>query len=206
MFNLNNITKKDNNKDWPYRKLIIGPSGSGKTNYLLNSIKKDNNIINKIYLYVKDLEEPKYQLLINKREQAGFKNLNDKNVFIEYSNTNTLTLLEDIEDYNKKRKRKALTVFDDMVSHVMSNKKAQEILKELFIRCRKLNISLCFVTQYSFSVPKDVRLNCTHYIIFKLNNKRELENIAINHSADIDYKDTTQPVDKIFKKNFNDPL
>ena len=104
-------------------------------------------------------------------------------------------------------------------------KKHKKVLKELFIRCRKLNVSLCFLTQSYFSVPKDVRLNCTHYIIFKLNNKRELQNIAINHSADIDYKDfvkiyrdctkepyhfltigTSQPVDKKFKKNFNDPL
>ena len=70
----------------------------------------------------------------------------------------------------------------------MSNKKAQQILKELFIRCRKLNINLCFLTQSYFSVPKDMKLNCTHYIIFKLDNKRELQNIVINHSADIDYK------------------
>ena len=68
-------------------------------------------------------------------------------------------------------------------------KKAQQILKDLFIRCRKLNISLCFLMQSYFSVPKDIRLNCTHYISFKLNNKRELQNIAINHSAGIDYKD-----------------
>ena len=60
MFNLDNITEKDNNKDWPNRKLIIGPSGSGKTNYLLNSIQKDKNIIDKIYLYAEDLKEPKY--------------------------------------------------------------------------------------------------------------------------------------------------
>ena len=82
-----------------------------------------------------------------------------------------------------------MIVFDDMISHVMSNKKEQQVLKELFIRCRKLNISLCFLTQSYFSVPKDVRLNCTHYVIFKLNNKSELQNIAINHSADIYYKD-----------------
>ena len=75
MFNLDYITAKDDNKDWPFRQLIIGPSGSGKTNYLLNSIQKDNNITDKIYLYAKDLEEPKYQLLIKKREQAGIKNL-----------------------------------------------------------------------------------------------------------------------------------
>ena len=75
-----------------------------------------------------------------------------------------------------------------MIFHVMSDKKAQQVLKDLFIRCRKLNISLCFLTQSYFSVPKDVRLNCTHYILFKLHNKRELQNIAINHSADIGYK------------------
>ena len=98
-------------------------------------------------------------------------------------------IYDDIDDYNKKRKRKVQIVFDDMISHVMPNKKAQQVLKELFIRCKKLNISLCFLIQSYFSVLKDVRLNCTHYIIFKLNNKRELQNIAINHSADIDYKD-----------------
>ena len=71
----------------------------------------------------------------------------------------------------------------------MTNKKFRAIIKELFIRCRKLNISLVFITQSYFSVPKDVRLNSTHYLIMKINNKRELQNIAINHSADIDYKD-----------------
>ena len=68
-------------------------------------------------------------------------------------------------------------------------KKFQAIIKELFIRCRKLNISLVFITQSYFSVPKDVRLNSTHYLIMKINNRKELQNIAINHAADIDYKD-----------------
>ena len=86
-FNFDNITEKDNNKDWHYRKLIIGPSGSGKTNYLLNSIQKDNNIIDKIYLYAKDLEEPKYKLIIDKREKAGINFNNDPNAIIEYSNS-----------------------------------------------------------------------------------------------------------------------
>ena len=93
MFNLDYITTKDDNKNWPYRKLIIGPSGSGETNYLLNSVQKDINIINKIYLYAKDLEEPKYQFLIKKREQAGTKNLKDKHAFIEYANN-----MDDIYD------------------------------------------------------------------------------------------------------------
>ena len=72
-----------------------------------------------------------------------------------------------------------------------ANKKFQAIIKELFIRCRKINISLVFITQSYFSVPKNVRLNSTHYFIMKINNKRELQNIATNHSADIDYKDFT---------------
>ena len=70
----------------------------------------------------------------------------------------------------------------------MANKKFQAIIKELFIRCRKLNILLIFVTQSYFSVPKDVRLSSTHYLIMKLNNRGELQSIAINHSANIDFK------------------
>ena len=73
MFNLDNINKKYDNKACPYRKLIIGPSGSGKTNYLLNSIQKDNNTINKVYLYAKDLEESKYQVLIEKKRKNWVK-------------------------------------------------------------------------------------------------------------------------------------
>ena len=90
-----------------------------------------------------------------------------------------------------------------MISHVMSDKKAQQILKDLFIRCRKLNISLCFLTQSYFSVLKDVRLNCTHYILFKLNNKRELQNIAIDHAADINYKDFIKMYRVCTKEAFN---
>ena len=125
IFNFDNITEKDNNKDWLYRKLVIGPSGSGKTNYLLNSIQKDNNIVDKIYLYAKDLEEPKYKLLIDKREKAGINFNNDPTAFIEYSNS-VDDILSNIEDYNKKR-RKVLIIFDviNMISHVMSDKKAQ---------------------------------------------------------------------------------
>ena len=96
---------------------------------------------------------------------------------------------ENIDNYNPNRKRKILIVFDDMIADIMTNKKFQSIIKELFIRCRKQNISLVFITQSYFSNPKDVRLNSTHYLIRKINNKRELQNIATNHSADIDYED-----------------
>ena len=83
----------------------------------------------------------------------------------------------------------------------MTNKKFQSITKELFIRCRKQNISLVFITQSYFSVPKDVRLNSTHYLIMKINNRRELQNIATNHSADIDYKDFM----KIYRECIKEP-
>ena len=69
----------------------------------------------------------------------------------------------------------------------MTNKRFQARIKELFIRCMKLNICLVFITQSYFSVPKKVRLNSTHYLIMKIHDKRELQQIAINHSADIDF-------------------
>ena len=99
-------------------------------------------------------------------------------------------------------KEKKLIVFDDMIADIMGNKKFQAIIKELFIRCRKLNISLAFITQSYFSVPKDVRLNTTHFIM-KINNKRELQNIAINHSADIDSQDVKKIYRECTKESFN---
>ena len=75
-----------------------------------------------------------------------------------------------------------------MIADIMSNKKFQAMVKELFIRYRKLNISFVFITQSYFSVPKEVRLNSTHYLIMKIHYKRELQIITTNHSADIDYK------------------
>ena len=166
------------------------PSGSGKTNALLTLIQKqdNDNLIEKIYLYAGDLSEPKYQFLIKKREDAETKNLNDPSAFIEYSNTMD-DVYNNIDDYNTNRKGKNLIVFDDMIAHIMTNKKFQAVIKEIFIRCRKLNISLVFITQYYFSVPKEARLISTRYVIMKIHSKRELQQIAINHSADIGYND-----------------
>ena len=149
MLNLDNIVsnkKKSSseNDDWPFRILIIGPSGSGKTNTLLHLIYKFHPI-DKIYLYAKDTDEEKYQYLINKREQAGIKNLNDPNAFIEYS-SDMNDVLEDINNYNKKRDKKVLIIFDDMIADIMISEKFKAIVKELFIRCRKLNISIVFIT------------------------------------------------------------
>ena len=150
MFNLDTITSKNSDiENWPYRMLIIGPSGSEKTNAVLNLIQKDNDkFIDKICLYAKDLDEPKYQFLVKKRENAGIKNLNDPSAFIEYSNTMD-DVYSNIDDYNPKRKRRMLIVFDDMIADIMTNKGFQATIKELFIRCRKLNISLVIITQFT---------------------------------------------------------
>ena len=175
MMNLDSITNENNKKhnekwlyipDHPYRILIIVGSGSGKTNTILNLINEQNDI-DKIYLYARDLNKPKYKILIKKRKDAGIKHLNDPNAFIECSNTMD-DVYENINDYNSNRKRKIFIIFDDMIADIMTNKRLQAIIKELFIRCRKLNISLVFITQSYFSVPKDVRLNSTHYLIMKI--------------------------------------
>ena len=126
-------------------------------------------ILIKFILYARDLNKPKYKILIKKRKDAGIKHLNDPNAFIECSNTMD-DVYENINDNNSSRKRKILIVFDDMIADIMTNKKFQSIIKELFIRCRKLNISLVFITQSYFSVPKDVRLNLTNYLIMKINH------------------------------------
>ena len=153
--------------------LIIASSGSGKTNALLNLIQKqnNNNPIDKIYLYAKDLSRPKYQFLLKKRVNAGVNNYNDPSAFIEYS-ISMDDVFSNIDDYNPKRKRKILIVFDDMIADIMTNKKFQAIIKDLFIRCRKLNIFLVFITQSYFSVPREARLNSTHHLIMKINNRK----------------------------------
>ena len=168
---------------------------------MLNLINERKDI-DKIYLYKKDLSESKHEYLTKNRENAGIKLVNYSNAFIEYSNTMD-DVYENIDNYNSNRKRKILIIFDDMIADIMTNKIFQSIIKELFIRCRKLNVSLVFITQSYFSVPKDVRLNSTHYFIMKINNKRELQNIAINHSADIDYKDFMKIYRECTKEPYN---
>ena len=96
---------------------------------------------------------------------------------------------KNIEKYNLGKKRKILIVFDDMIADMINNKKLNPIVTELFIRDRKLKILIAFITQSYFKVPKDVRLSSTQFFITKISNKRELQEIALNHSADIDFKD-----------------
>ena len=104
-------------------------------------------------MYAKDLSEPKYEFLIKKQQDAGIKHLNDLNAFIESSNTMD-NVYENIDDYNTNRKRKVLIVFDDMIADIISSKKFQAVVKELFIRWRELNIWLVFITQSYFLYQK----------------------------------------------------
>ena len=189
MINFDDYTNEniieDNSKwsyipDHLYRILIIGDSGSGKTNALLNLIYNHPDI-DKIYLFAKDPYEGKYQYLINKREKVGLDHFGDPKAFMEYSN-DMYDVYKNIEDYNLGKKRKVLIVFDDMIADMINNNEVKPVVTELFIRGRKINISIVFITQSYFKVPKDVRLNSTHFFIMKVPNKREFQQIALNHS------------------------
>ena len=186
-----NIT--EHNSKWPYipdhpHRILI------KTNALLNLINNQPDI-HKIYLYAKDPYEKKYQYLINIREKVGLDHFDDPKA------NDMQDVYKNIEEYNPIKKRKILIVFDGMIADMINNNKLNPIVTELFIRCRKLNISIFFIAQSYFKVPKDVRLNSTHFFIMKIPNKRELQQIALNHSSDIDFKDFM----KIYKKYTKEP-
>ena len=151
-------------------------------------------------MYAKDPYESKYQFLINKRKSTGLKYFNDQKAFIEYSN-GMQDVYKNIEEYNPGKERKILIVFDDMIADMINNKKLHSVVTELFIRGRKLNISLAFITQSYFKVPKDVRLNSFYFYIMKNPNKRELQEIALNDSSNIEFKDFIE----IYKKCIAQP-
>ena len=137
-------------------------------------------------MYAKDPYEAKYQYLINERG-VGIDHFNDPEAFIKYSND-----MHDVYkniNYYPKEENKILIVFVVMIADMINNKKLDSIVTKLFIRERELNISLVFITQSYFKVPKDVRLNTTHYFISQIPNKREIKQTATNHSSDISTKD-----------------
>ena len=170
-----NENKTEHNLKWPYipdhpyRILTVGGPESGKTNALLNLINNQPDT-DKIYLYAKDPYEAKYQYLINKGEKEGLDHYDDPKAFMEYSN-DMQHVHKNNEDYNPRKNRKVLIV-----------KKLNPVVTELFIRGRKLNIFIVFITQSYFKVSKDVTLNSTYFFITKIPNKRELQQIALNHS------------------------
>ena len=200
-----NENKIQHNLKWPYipyhayRILINGGSGPGKTNALLNLINKQPDI-DKIYMYAKDSYKAKYQFLINKTENIGLKHFNDSKAFIEYTN-NMQDVYKNIDEFNTCKERKILLFFDDLIADVINYKNLYSVISELFIRDQKLNISLLFINQSYFKVPKDVRLNSTHFFIMKIPDKRELQQTALDHSSDINSKDFI----KIHKKCTAEP-
>ena len=176
-----NENRIEHNKNWPYipdhpyRILIIRGPGSGKTNVLLNLIENQPGM-DKIYLYAKDQYEAKYQYLINIREKVGLDHYDDTKAFLEYSN-DMQDVYKNIDKYNIDKERKILIVLDDMIADMIDNTKLNSIVTELFIRGRKINISFVFITQSDFKVPKDVRLNTTHFFITKFQTKENFHKL-----------------------------
>ena len=134
-------------------------------------------------------------------------------------------VLDDINNYNKNRDKKVLMVFDDMTADIEYNKNFKQIIKELFYRARKINVSIVFITHSYFRALKDARLNSTRYILMKIDNKKELKRMAEEKSGHLDYKDVlkicnyctrepyssmlidTRPTASVtFKKKFNEPV
>ena len=153
-----------------------------KNKFILNLIENQPDI-DQIYLYANDPYEAKYQYLINKRQNVG---INNPKAFFEYSN-DMHDVYKNIDDYNPDKENKILIVFDDMIADMIHNKKLYSIVTEWFIRGRKLNLSLVFITQSYFKVPEDIKLNTSHFFIAKIPNKRDI--FAINHSSDMSTKD-----------------
>ena len=159
---------------WIRKNKFIIQSKKSATRYWLNLFKDSN--------------EARYRFLIKKHEDVGTKPFINSKAFIECSNDMD-NIYKNIEEYNPNKKCKIFVAFDDMVADMLNNKNLNPIVTELFIRGRKLNISLAFITQSYFVVSKDIILNSTHYFITKIPNKKEFQQIASNHSLDIDFQD-----------------
>ena len=134
---------------------MIGGSKSGKMNTFINLINEQNDI-GKIYLYAKGLGE--HEILIKQRKNVGIKHFNDSKAFIQCSNTMD-DFMRILMIATQKEINKILTVLDDMIADIMTNKKFNGKIEELFERCKKLNILLVFIAQSCFAFLKDVRLN-----------------------------------------------
>ena len=209
MIKFNYITKekvKEHNPNWPqnpdhpYRILIIAIYGLEKTNSLFNLVSHQSDI-DKSYLYPGNPYVAKYQLLINK-QGGGLEKFNNSKTFIAYSN-DWVDIYENILEYNPVKERNVLAAFDDMIADFLINKKPNNpIVAELFIRSRKLKMSLTFITQSSFTLTKNVRINSTHYFVMKIPNKREFEQILFSNSSDIAYEFFMNPCKKFTAKQF----
>ena len=136
---------------------------------MLNLINNHPDI-DKIYSCAKDPYEVKRQYLINIREKAELNHYDDPKGFMDYSN-NIQDVYKNIEEYNPGKNRAVLIIFDDMIADMISNKKLNPVVTKLFIRGRKHNITIVFIIQCYFKVPKDVRLNRFYALFYHENSK-----------------------------------
>ena len=194
----------------PYRMLIIGPSNSGKTNILLNLIKHSKNY-DKIYPFAKKLDEPLYQRLTNHFRHNESED-HERILEMSSSNISEVPPADDIDEMFQN-----LIIFDDMVTE-----KNLKGVTDLFIRGRKQNASIIFITQSYYSVPKDIRLNCDYYLLTKINSKREIteigKDIATDKFIEVYNRATMNPYSflvidrkthnpkRTFRANFNDAI
>lgn len=172
----------------PYRLLMIGPSGCGKSNLLLNMLTK-YLYYDRIYIICKDAEEDKYQFLIE-----FFKELEKEKGYQMLYMSTTLNDLPDPDSFDKSEVN--LIIFDDMVVE-----RDQKVIEDLFIRGRKRNASLIYLSQSYFDIPKTIRLNCNYVILFNLGNKRELTELHKVYATRID-KDEFM---KLYREATNTP-
>ena len=138
---------------------------------------------------------------MNGREKIGIENVKNSKAFIDFSQAID-DVYENVEDYNQTKKRSVLIAFYGMIADMKANKKLKPIVAELFMRRKKINISIIFISKFHFKVPKTIRLNATHYFIMKIPNKREHQQIALNHLSDIEFKDFM----KIYKPFTKEPF
>ena len=198
MENSGESVHSNNNPNWPYiphcphRILIIGGSGTDKMKVLLNLTKYQQLDIDRIYFCIKDPFKLKYQFLFNGREKVGIEQLKNPKPFIDYSQTID-NVHKKLGDYNPAKNRKVL-----MIADIEANKKLSFIITELFIRAKKVNISLFSILQSYSILSKDIRPSATHFVM-NLPNKKELQQIVLNHSFDLEFQDWS--FTKIIKKN-----
>lgn len=175
---------------WPFRLMIIGGSGSGKTN-MLTSLLMNYLYFENLYILAKDIEEPLYVFL-----REFFLQHNKESKPISFIISNRLEDLPATDDLDKRKQ--TLVIFDDFVID-----KNQQPMEEYFIRGRKKNASMVYITQSYFLVPKTIRLNTTYFAIYKIPNNKEIRAIADAHSTRVPYSDFKRIYNEATKDPYN---
>ena len=190
-----------NISDHPYRIIIIGGLGSGKTNTLINLINEQKDI-DQIYLYARELGEPKYEYFIKNRKDAEIKHVNNPNAFIEYSNT-MHDVYDNIDDYNSNRRRKILIILDEMIVDIMKNKNILCHNQRIVYQMQKTKYFTCFYYSVLFFCSKRFQIKFNTSFNHEKKKRKKLQNIAINNSADIDYKEFMKIYRECMRQPFN---